>query len=50
MTTATLAPAAAGLGPPSMCGKLVRSLLIGPRAVGWHPGAPWRELGYLHSP
>ena len=50
MTTATLAPAAAGLGPPSMCGKLVRSLLIGPRAVGWHPGAPWRELGYLHPP
>ena len=50
MTTATLAPAAAGLGPPSMCGKLVRSLLIGPRAVGWHPGAPWRELGYRHPP
>ena len=50
MTTATLAPAAAGLGPPSMCGKLVRSLLIGPRPVGWHAGASWRELGYLHPP
>lgn len=49
MTTAILAPAA-GLGPPSMCGKLVRSLLIGPRAVGWHAGASWRELGYLHAP
>ena len=50
MTTATLAPSAAGLGPPSMCGKLVRSLLIGPRAVGWRAGAPWRDLGYLHPP
>lgn len=49
MTTATLAPAA-GLGPPSMCGKLVRSLLIGPRAVGWNAEASWRELGYLDAP
>ena len=31
-----------------MCGKLVRSLLIGPRAAGWNAGASWRELGYLH--
>jgi len=50
MTTATLTPASAGLGPPSMCGKLVRSLLIGPRAAGWDSGASWRELGYLHPP
>jgi len=50
MTTATLAPVSAGLGPPNMCGKLVRSLLIGPRAVGWNAGASWRELGYLHPP
>ncbi|MYH20967.1 MAG: arginine deiminase [Acidobacteria bacterium] len=50
MTTATLAPAPAGLGPPNMCGKLVRALLIGPRAVGWNAGASWRELGYLHPP
>ena len=50
MTTATLAPAPAGLGPPNMCGKLVRALLIGPRAVGWSAGASWRELGYLHPP
>ena len=48
MTTATLAPA--GLGTPNMCGKLVRSLLIGPRAVGWNAGASWQELGYLHPP
>lgn len=48
MTTATLAPAS--LGPPSMCGKLVRALLMGPRAVGWNAGASWRELGYLHPP
>ncbi len=50
MTTATLAPAPAGLGPPNMCGRLVRALLIGPRAVGWNAGASWRELGYLHPP
>ena len=50
MTTATVAPAPAGLGPPNMCGKLVRALLIGPRAVGWSAGASWRELGYLHPP
>ncbi|MXW39391.1 MAG: arginine deiminase [Acidobacteria bacterium] len=50
MATATLAPAPAGLGPPNMCGKLVRALLIGPRAVGWNAGASWRELGYLHPP
>ena len=50
MTTATLAPAAVGLGPPSMCGKLVRTLLIGPGAVGWKAGACWRYLGYLHPP
>ena len=49
MTTATLAPATR-LGPPSMCGKLVRSLLIGPRVVGWRPDVSWRELGYLHPP
>ena len=48
MTTATLAPAR--LGPPGMCGKLVRSLLIGPRAAGWNADAAWRELGYLHPP
>ena len=48
MTSATLAPA--GLGPPNMCGKLVRALLIGPRAAGWEADAPWRELGYLHPP
>ena len=46
----TLAPAPAGLGPPSMCGKLVRALLIGPEAVGWKAGAAWRDLGYLHPP
>lgn len=50
MTTATLLPAPAGLGPPNMCGRLVRALLIGPRAVGWNAGASWRELGYLHPP
>ncbi|MDE2971684.1 MAG: arginine deiminase family protein [Acidobacteriota bacterium] len=50
MTSATLAPAPAGLGPPNMWGKLVRSLLIGPRAVGWNADASWRELGYLHPP
>ena len=50
MTTATLAPAPAGLGPPSMCGKLVRALLIGPRAVGWEAAASWRDLGYLQPP
>ncbi len=50
MTSATLAPAPAGLGPPNMSGKLVRSLLIGPRAVGWNADASWRELGYLHPP
>ena len=50
MTTATLTPAPAGLGSPSMCGKLVRSLLIGPGAAGWDAGASWRELGYLHPP
>lgn len=50
MTTAALAPAAAGLGTPNMCGKLRRALLIGPRAAGWEAGAPWRELGYLHPP
>ena len=33
-----------------MCGKLVRTLLIGPRFVGWNAGASWRELGYLHPP
>ena len=50
MTTATPAPAMAGLGPPGMCGRLVRALLIGPRVAGWEAGAPWRELGYLHPP
>ncbi|MCY3746606.1 MAG: arginine deiminase family protein [Acidobacteria bacterium] len=50
MTSVTLAPAAAGLGPPNMCGKLVRSLLIGPRVAGWEAGAAWRDLGYLHPP
>ena len=50
MTTATLAPSVAGLGPPNMCGKLVRALLIGPRAAGWKADAPWRALGYLHPP
>jgi N-dimethylarginine dimethylaminohydrolase len=33
-----------------MCGRLVRTLLIGPRAVGWEAGAAWREFGYLHPP
>ena len=33
-----------------MCGTLRRALLIGPGAVGWNPGASWRELGYLHPP
>ena len=33
-----------------MCGKLVRTLLIGPRAAGWEPDAAWREIGYLHPP
>lgn len=50
MTSATLAPAAVGLGAPNMCGRLVRALLIGPEAVGWKAGASWRELGYLHPP
>lgn len=50
MTTVALAPAPVGLGPPSMCGRLVRSLLIGPRAVGWDTVASWRKLGYLHPP
>ena len=50
MTSATVAPAPAGLGPPSMCGKLVRSLLIDPGAAGWNAGASWRDLGYLHPP
>ena len=50
MTTATLAPTAAGLGSPGMCGKLVRALLIAPRSASWEAGAPWRELGYLHPP
>ena len=50
MTTATPAPSVAGLGPPNMCGKLVRALLIGPRAAGWEADAPWRALGYLHPP
>ena len=50
MTIATLAATTTSLGPPSMCGKLVRSLLIGPRAVGWNAAASWREHGYLHPP
>ena len=50
MPTAALAPAIVGLGAPSMCGKLVRALVIGPRAAGWAPDAAWRELGYFHPP
>ena len=50
MATATLARAVAGLGSPGMCGELVRTLLIGPRAAGWEAGASWREFGYLHPP
>lgn len=49
MMTATMA-AAAGLGPPNMCGRLVRALLIGPGSAGWEAEAPWRDLGYLHPP
>ncbi len=37
-------------GAPNMCGRLRRCLVIPPEAVGWGPGAPWRELGYFHPP
>ena len=50
MTTAVAAPAFSGLGVPSMCGRLLRALLIGPGSTGWDPSASWRELGYLHPP
>ena len=50
MTTATMLSAPIELGPPGMCGKLRRALLIGPRTAGWKASARWRNLGYLHPP
>ena len=50
MTTATMLSAPIELGPPGMCGKLRRALLIGPRTAGWKASARWRDLGYLHPP
>ena len=50
MTTATMVSAPIELGPPGMCGKLRRALLIGPRTAGWKASARWRDLGYLHPP
>ena len=50
MTPLATAPTSVPLGAPSMCGRLRRALLIGPRVAGWEPGAGWREIGYLHAP
>ena len=33
-----------------MSGRIVRALLLGPRAAGWQVCASWRDLGYLHPP
>ncbi len=49
--TTTAAKAPADLGAPNMCGRLVETLLIGPRSAGWNgSSSDWRELGYLHPP